>query len=289
MNGRIIKLTGGNYTVKTIDDQLVLCKPLGVFRHRNIQPKVGDFVVLDQETIIEVAPRRNNFYRPNIANVDQVLLIQSAKEPDFSYHLLDRFLVLICSEHVDPIIIITKIDLLNSAELTKLQANLSYYQRFFPVYYTSSFQQAGLEQIHSITKGKINVVAGQTGAGKSSLLNALNPVLDLATDEISKALGRGKHTTRTVELIPFGDGWIADTPGFSKLEFAFQDASTLKERYPDFSELAKQCRFLGCNHIHEPSCAVKTAVERGEILLERYQNYVTFYEEIKAIKPKYPR
>lgn len=289
MEGRIIKLTGGLYTVIDQQKKRWECKPLGIFRHRNIAPKVGDFVVIDGPSIVEVKTRHNDFIRPMIANVDKVLLIQSAKEPDFSFHLLDRFLLLIESEAVQPIIIVTKMDLLTAAETDDLKQKLNYYQEYYPVLYTSSSKLQGIEEIMPYISGKVAVVAGQTGAGKSSLLNAINPTLQLDTNEISKALGRGKHTTRTVELIPFGDGWIADTPGFSKLEFSFTDPNELKNFYPDFSPFQEGCRFLGCSHTHEPSCQVKQAVETQRILLSRYQNYILFYEEIKALKPKYPR
>lgn len=289
LEGRIIKLTGGLYTVMDQQNQIRECKPLGIFRHRNIAPKVGDFVVLEGPSIIEVKERHNDFTRPMIANVDKVLLIQSAKEPDFSFHLLDRFLLLIESEGVEPIIIITKMDLLTQEESHALKEQLQYYQSYYPVLYTSSSKLQGIREIIPYIQDKIAVVAGQTGAGKSSLLNAINPDLRLDTNTISKALGRGKHTTRTVELIPFEAGWIADTPGFSKLDFTFSDPTVLKQYYPDFVALQAECRFLGCSHTHEPSCRVKQAVRQGEILPSRYQNYLLFYEEIKAVKPKYPR
>lgn len=289
MEGRIIKLTGGLYTVMDEQNQTRECKPLGIFRHRNISPKVGDYVAVEGPSIVEVKPRHNDFTRPMIANVDKVLLIQSAKEPDFSFHLLDRFLLLIESEGVEPIIIITKMDLLTNEESNMLKEQVNYYQQYYPVLYTSSSKLQGIREIIPFIQGKIAVVAGQTGAGKSSLLNAINPELKLDTNTISKALGRGKHTTRTVELIPYEMGWIADTPGFSKLDFAFTDPTILKQYYPDFTALQEDCRFLGCSHTHEPSCRVKEAVENGEILPSRYQNYLLFYEEIKALKPKYPR
>ncbi|MDP2425852.1 MAG: ribosome small subunit-dependent GTPase A [bacterium] len=289
LEARIIKLTGGLYTVLDQHGRLVECRPLGIFRHHNIKPKVGDFVEVIDQTITKVFERKNDFLRPAIANVDQVLLIQSMKEPDFSFLLLDRFLALIQAEEVDPIIIVTKTDLATKEELIEIKQKLDYYHTYFPVVYSSSKNGYGLEEIRNYTKGKVNVVAGQTGAGKSSLLNAMDPRLNLDTNEISKALGRGKHTTRTVELIVFDGGWIADTPGFSKLEFEAFEPSMLTERYPEFESYRGLCRFDGCSHIHEPNCAVKEAVLNKRILQERYDNYVLLYQEIKGMKPKYPR
>lgn len=286
---RIVKLTGGLYTVALPNGTLQSCKPKGLFRHHDFRPKVGDWVVLEGDTITEVEPRRNDFVRPQIANVDQVLLIASLKEPDFSFLLLDRFLALIYKQDVDVVIIVTKADLVGREELVSFQAKMRHYETFCPVLYVSSKTKDGLGPLIPLIEGKVNVVAGQTGAGKSSLLNAIQPDLDLATDEISKALGRGKHTTRHVELIPFGPGWIADTPGFSKLEFEAWEAADLKDLYPDFAIYRGQCRFENCMHVKEPGCAVKNAVKDGRIPEERHQNYVRLFEEIAAQKPKYPR
>lgn len=286
---RIVKLTGGLYTVAHPNGTLVTCKPKGLFRHHDFHPKVGDWVVLEGDTITEVAPRKNDFVRPQIANVDQVLLIASLKEPDFSFLLLDRFLALIFRQDVKVVIIVTKTDLASREELDQFRAMLRHYETFCPILYVSNKTKAGLDPLIPLIEDKVNVVAGQTGAGKSSLLNAIQPGLDLETDVISKALGRGKHTTRHVELIPFGPGWIADTPGFSKLEFEGWEAADLKNLYPDFARYRGQCRFENCMHVKEPDCAVKNAVKDGRIPEERHQNYVRLFEEIAAQKPKYPR
>lgn len=286
---RIVKLTGGLYTVALQDGTLVTGKPKGLFRHHDIHPKVGDWVGLEGDTIAEVAPRKNDFVRPQIANVDQVLLIASFREPDFSFLLLDRFLALIFKQHVEVVIIVTKIDLATDEELALFRLEMRHYESFCPVVYVTSKDKESLTELLPLIEGKVNVVAGQTGAGKSSLLNAIQPALELATDEISKALGRGKHTTRHVELIPFGEGWIADTPGFSKLEFEGFEAAELKELYPDFATYRGQCRFENCVHVKEPGCAVKNAVKSGAIPQERHDNYVRLYDEIAAQKPKYPR
>jgi len=287
--GRIIKLVAGIYTVQDDDKNLYKIKPLGVFRYRNIFPKVGDIVDFNEDNILKVYERANELYRPMIANVDQVLLVNSAKQPNFSFLLLDKFLAMIEAFSIIPVIIVTKIDLMSEKELEKLKSDLSYYENYFKVVYYSSKTKEGIDDILKITENTVNVLAGQTGAGKSSLLNAINPELNLETNEISKALGRGKHTTRYVEIYEFGSGYIADTPGFSKLEFEDFQSDQLKYYYPDFFKLSEKCKFHECNHVHEPKCEIKRQVEAGQIPRFRYDNYVTIFNEIKAIKPKYRR
>ncbi len=287
--GRIIKLVGGIYTVQDETKKKYALKPLGVFRHRNISPKVGDIVDFDNDNITNVHERLNELYRPMIANVDQVLIITSAKHPNFSFLLLDKFLAMVEAFSITPVIIVSKIDLMTEKELIELKSQLSYYAKYFRVIYYSSKTGEGLDEILESTTDKVNVLAGQTGAGKSSLLNAINPELDLETDEISMALGRGKHTTRHVEIFEFGHGYIADTPGFSKLEFLDFKAGDLRFYYPDFFEKSTECKFYECTHTHEPGCEVKRQVGIGEIPKIRYENYLDIFKEIEAIKPKYRR
>lgn len=285
--GRIVKLIGGIYTVRDESSKTYELKPLGIFRYKKISPKVGDFVVFDETTILEVEDRFNDLVRPAICNVDQALLISSSKRPDFSSILLDKFLALVNYNHIEPVIVITKIDLLSTEERTSLEQYLTYYKKYFKVIFFSTKTKEGLSEILEVIKDNVNVLTGQTGAGKSSLLNTIDPSLDLATDEISLALGRGKHTTRHVELIPFGDGLVADTPGFSKLEFIDMDEAGLKDSFPDFFEMSGECKFHGCLHEKEPGCAVKTAVLNHIVPQERYENYLKLREEIKQIKKKY--
>lgn len=287
--GRIIKLVGGLYTVLDESKKKYILKPLGVFRYRNIRPIVGDLVEFNEDSITKVEDRHNELYRPLIANVDQVLLINSAKDPNFSFLLLDKFITLIEASHIKPVIIITKIDLINDAELSILKEKLTYYERFYKIIYFSSITEENLNLITDVTKNKINVLAGQTGAGKSTILNTINPGLKIKTNEISKALGRGKHTTRHVELIEFGDGFIADTPGFSNLEFKDMDVEDIKYYFTDFFELSNKCKFNQCTHLHEPGCEIKKQVQLGTILQERYEDYQHIYAEVDAIKPMYRR
>lgn len=262
-------------------------KPLGIFRHRGESPKVGDDVRFEGSSIVEMLPRRNEMVRPAVANVDFIFVVNSCKQPAFSFLLLDRFLALIEKAGIPPVIIVSKIDLMSEAELEELKRKLAYYQTFYPVLYTTSLSLSGVDEIKKMIPGKIVVLSGQTGAGKSSMLNSIDPRLHLETDEISLALGRGKHTTRHVELLNLCEGWIADTPGFSKLDFVGFEAKTFHRLYPDFVKYGGECRFNGCTHVNEPGCRIKALVKEGFILPERYENYLRLYEEIKSIKPIY--
>ena len=285
--GRIIKLIGGLYTVQDKEKNKYNVKPLGIFRYRNISPKVGDIVDFNTDNITNVYQRKNELYRPMIANVDQVLIINSAKKPNFSFLLLDKFLAMITAFNIQPVIIVSKIDLMSKEELIEFKNRLSYYNQYFPIIYYSSKTKEGINEILKLVSNKVNVLAGQTGAGKSSLLNSINPDLNLETNEISKALGRGKHTTRHVEIFEFGKGYIADTPGFSKLEFQDFEADQLRYYYPDFFEKSSKCKFNGCTHTHEPGCEIKRLVNENKIPRIRYDNYLQIYQEISNIKRVY--
>jgi ribosome biogenesis GTPase len=289
--GKIVKALSGFYYVLTADGHITQCRGRGVFRKNKITPLVGDSVAFqadnDQEGyILEVFSRKNELVRPPIANIDQAILVFSAVEPEFSTVLLDRFLVLIESKEVTPLICISKMDLLDTDE--KLVEFADYYKGIgYEVLLTSTKEPEQLKEILPYLKGKTSVIAGQSGVGKSSLLNILRPELELKTDNISSHLGRGKHTTRHVELMEINDGFVADTPGFSSLEFLEMEAEDVKECFPEFAERSHVCKFRGCTHIPEPKCAVKAAVEDGEIASYRYNHYVTFVEEIKDRKPRY--
>ncbi|QMS85580.1 ribosome small subunit-dependent GTPase A [Candidatus Xianfuyuplasma coldseepsis] len=285
--GRIIKLIGGLYTVRCELGINYEVKARGKFRHINESPKVGDIVTFDNDFIMTVEERENNLVRPPVANVDQALLINSTKEPNFSFHLLDRFLMLIENEDITPVIVVTKIDLLTQDELNQLKEQLAYYETYYKVVYLSSKTKENIEELKHLFEGKISVFAGQTGAGKSSLLNALNPHFDLETNEISKALGRGKHTTRHSELLDVFGGLVADTPGFSKLDFYDIELENVPVNFVDFFERSNQCKFRACTHINEPKCKVQEDVKNGNILPSRYENYKIIYDEIKNQKPKY--
>lgn len=300
--GLVIKLTGGNYTIENVlTKENLVCKASGKLRYvkvdRNssfkekdndskvmkISPKVGDFVLFDNNYIEEVCERKNSLKRPDVANIDQVVLVFASKDPEFSFNLLDNFILQIEKESIPIKIVITKIDLLNEKELDELKNKMLYYDKMgYTVYYTSKITRDGIDNASEIFDHKISVLAGQTGAGKSTLLNCLDENFALDTQEISKALGRGKHTTRHTELLKFQNGLIADTPGFSSLEFNDISLDDLRNGFLDFKELSKECKFNSCSHINEPNCNVKNNAEK--ILKTRYENYVKFYNEIKKIK-----
>lgn len=288
--GKIIKALSGFYYVLS-DDGIVQCRGRGVFRINNISPLVGDLVSFQAENekegyIMEVKERKNELVRPPIANIDQAILVFSASEPAFSPALLDRFLVIVEAANITPIICITKKDLVEDEE--EILQYIEDYRSFgYDVMMISSITKEGIEQLKPFINGKTSVFAGQSGVGKSSLLNVLNPELNLKTDEISSHLGRGKHTTRHVELIEIAGGLVADTPGFSSLEFTGIEEDELAYYFPEMSRISEECKFRGCIHINEPKCGVKSSVESGAIPLYRYEHYKQFMEEIKARKPRY--
>lgn len=258
-----------------------------------ISPKVGDYVDYEdhegQIIIKKIHPRKNDLTRPDVCNIDQAILVFSSISPDFSFRLLDRFLIILSQENLIPIIVISKIDLISEDRLLELKKDLSYYEKIgYQVYYVNSKQRIGIDVLEHVFEHKLSVLAGQTGVGKSTLLNALMPELKLKTQEISKALGRGKHTTRHTELYPFNKGYIVDTPGFSKIEFKIFHKEDLKNHYPDFEALSDLCKFRSkCMHHREPDCEVKRQVEAKSILQSRYDNYIAFIEEITSQKEMY--
>ncbi|WP_174613226.1 ribosome small subunit-dependent GTPase A [Virgibacillus ihumii] len=288
-SGRIIKAISGFYYVKS-GDEIIECKSRGVFRKKKITPLVGDFVEFDQDEayILEVKPRQNSLIRPPVANIDQAIIVSSAIMPDFNPLLLDRFLVLIESKEIKPIIFVTKEDLIPDAQRADIINHLETYKKTgYTVELLTAKESEDLTHMHQYFSGNVSVIAGQSGVGKSSFLNAINPELALKTDDISMSLGRGKHTTRHVELVEAGNGLVADTPGFSSLNFDGIAAADLDECFPELRSRKHECKFRGCLHHKEPKCEVKLAVERGELSSFRYEHYISFLNEIKERKPRY--
>lgn len=291
-DGRIIKALSGFYYVQT-EDGVYQCRGRGLFRNKKITPLVGDLVEFDKKNVMEgyiitIKPRFNELIRPPIANVDRAFILSSAVEPSFSSLLLDRFLVLIESKDIEPIIIISKIDVLPESEKVTIDNFAKAYEVIgYKIQLVSSKEPFETRGMEGYFNDGVSVIAGQSGVGKSSLLNALKPELQIKTDDISKSLGRGKHTTRHVELVQLFDGLVADTPGFSALEFNEIELENLGDLFPEIRERKGNCKFRGCMHNKEPKCAVKEAVENGGISQFRYDHYLTFYEEIKVRKPRY--
>lgn len=294
LEGQIRKAISGFYYVEH-DGELIQCKGRGVFRKRGIHPLVGDFVTVvpdgdNDATITVVHERKNELVRPPISNVDQALLVFSIVEPAFSSHLLDRFLTVIESLRIQPIICLTKKDLASEKELSAVGEIVQVYEKIgYPVIQTSIDDPQLLEILKPMLKEKTTVLAGQSGVGKSTLLNTLLPSLELKTGEISNSLGRGKHTTRHVELLEVAGGLVADTPGFSSLEFDHIEKEELTRYFTEMDEASASCKFRGCLHVKEPQCAVKEQVETGEIAAHRYEHYLQFLQEIIERKPRYGR
>ena len=285
--GTVTKLVGGKFSVRTRSGETFILVPRGKLRHKGIAPKVGDRVTFEGTTLVDVKKRKNDLERPPIANVDQAVIVNSTKGPDFSPYLLDRFLVIVEMSGVEARIVLNKSDLASAAELKALKETLQYYEQYYPVYIVSKFDPESLKTLKRSFDDSTSVLAGQSGAGKSSLLNAMDDALTLKTGEVSKALGRGRHTTRHVELMPLSEGLVADTPGFSKLSLDEIDAEDLRDAFPEFVDRHSECKFRQCQHINEPGCAIKRAVEKGEILKSRYESYVRIHEELTNKKPRY--
>ncbi len=289
MEGRIVKALSGFYYIES-ERKVYQTRARGNFRKRKITPLVGDRVVFESTNLtdgylLEVLPRKNQLVRPAVANVDQGVVVSSLIEPNFSYNLLDRFLVTLEYEAIYPIIYLTKSDLL---EETKMVSEIkSVYETIgYPVIVGTNTGHS-LREIEAYFDQKITVFMGQSGAGKSTLLNRIVPDLALETGEISEALGRGRHTTRHVELLAIAGGLVADTPGFSSIDFLEIEARELPKQFPEFVKVANECRFRECMHVNEPDCAVKEAVEKKGIARTRYENYLQFLTEIENRKPIY--
>lgn len=289
--GFIIKAVAGNYSVFS-ENKTYVCKARGIFRKNNIIPVVGDNVIFDvlnekEGLIVEIEERKNFLFRPTIANIDQALIITSLVEPEFSRGLLDRFLTVIEDANITPVICLSKLDKTDKEkeinEIIKDYEGMGY-----RVIVYSAKDKRGLGEIEKVIANHRNVLTGQSGAGKSTLLNALFPQLDLKEGDYSKALGRGKHTTRDTTLYFHLGGWIADTPGFSSLELKM-DAVRLAAIFPGFNEHFDKCKFRGCLHLNEKDCYIKQLVKDGKINSESYNNYVSFQTELKEGKKVYTK
>ncbi len=283
MDGLLIKGIGGFYYVET-ENGCYECKARGIFRKNEITPTVGDRVeisVVSEEqkkgSLTRIYPRKNLLIRPSIANVDHFIIVAPAKSPDFDTFFVDKLLVFCELYQIEPLLLINKSDLQRGEEYGELYRRIGY-----PVIYTSTLNKDGICEVKESISGGINVFAGFSGAGKSSLLNELIENADLKTGEISK-ITRGRHTTRHSELFRIAPNtYVADTPGFSSLEIDFA-ISDLDELFPEFRDVC--CQFKGCSHTKEKGCGILEALHQGAIAPSRYQSYLQIYEKIKDIKP----
>lgn len=286
LKGLVQKSISGEYSVIS-NNELYVCKPRGVFRHQEANVKVGDYVEFNPNTkiITKVYPRKNDLIRPVIANVDKAFLVISIKEPELNLNLLDKMISILEYNNIQIIIIFTKNDLLTEKETEDFSVINNYYKKIGYTTYVSSKENFD-ESILSELKGSVCVLTGQSGVGKSSLLNNMDKALNLKTNAISKALGRGKHTTRHIELYPVGGGYLADSPGFGNVNFDEMDELTFSQTFIEFFKNSDECKFNHCTHVNEPKCNIKEKVLKGEILKSRYDNYLLFINELKETKKR---
>ncbi len=290
MRGKIVKGIAGFYYVHVEDCGIYECKAKGLFRNQGRKPLVGDDVTIDilseQEhtgRIAELLPRKNELLRPAVANADQVLIIFAAASPEPNLNLLDRFLVSMEHQRVPVMICINKIDLNRAQAECLLQVYAD--KAGYPVLFTSIVEQTGIEAVRGRLRGHTTVLAGPSGVGKSSMLNTLVPTANMDTGEVSRKIGRGRHTTRHSEIFYVEkDTYLLDTPGFSSLLLDGIEAEELRFAFPEFREYEGNCRYHGCAHLNEPDCRVKEAVQKNTIAACRYENYKVFYEELKNKK-----
>ena len=270
MKGQIIKVISNDYSVK-YDDKVVVCKARGVFRNKNITPLAGDYCLFDEENklITDILDRKNELKRPPVSNIDYAIVVMSTVEPEFSTNLVDKMINIIEFSNIKPIICISKSDLYID---DKIKEYISYYKNIgYNVFYNTE-----TDKILECIKGKTVILTGQSGAGKSSLLNRLDSNLNLKTDEISMALGRGKHTTRAIEFYEVEGSLIADTPGFSSLNFDQLTKEDIRDNFIEFNKYRDNCLYSDCMHIKEDNCSIKEMVNNGTIINSRYDNYLKF-------------
>lgn len=292
--GQIRQSLSGYYDIFS-EGKTYRTRARGNFRKKGQTPLVGDYVEFkaDNENegyVLKILERKNQLVRPPVANVDCAIVVTACVEPDFSSNLLDRQLVMLSENEIVPILYFSKADLMDETTKERMLPVFDYYSKYYRTV-VSEKDMADEELVSALLEeaGNVLVVMGQTGAGKSTLLNRLDPKLKLETGEISKALSRGRHTTRKVSLMDVKGHLIADTPGFSSFELREIEKERLSSLFEDFNEYSSQCRFRGCLHLNEPDCAVKAAVLEGKILESRYENYKLFQKMIQEQKPRYKR
>ncbi len=285
MQGKIVKGIAGFYYVHVVGFGIYECRARGIFRKENKKPLVGDNVeieILDDRdmegNLVKILPRKNELIRPAVANVDQALVVFAAAKPDPHFNLLDRFLVMMEAKGIRTVLCFNKEDIAGESRITELKE--IYENCGCRVIFTSALKKQNIEEVKDVLQGSTTVVAGPSGVGKSSLINLLQSGVKMETGEISRKIERGRHTTRHSELITLNeDSYIMDTPGFSSLYVNDFEKEELKYYFPEFTPYNDQCRFHGCDHVHEPGCAVKEAVDQGKIHEIRYRDYLEMYQE----------
>lgn len=290
MQGKIIKGIAGFYYIHAENGQVYECKAKGAFRKQKIKPLVGDMVriaVLDEAehlgNVEEILPRKNELIRPAVANIDMALVIFAAAKPEPNFNLLDRFLCMMEFQNVPVTICFNKTDLVDEEKIEEYRK--IYEPAGYRLMSTCTRTGEGVDAVKALLHGKTTTVAGPSGVGKSSLINALQSDVQMQTGVISDKIDRGKHTTRHSEIIPvMEDSYIMDTPGFSSMDVPGFEKEDLWTCFPEFREYEPYCKFQGCSHINEPDCGVKEALAEGKISSVRYENYKLLYEELKNMK-----
>lgn len=284
MTGKIIKGIAGFYYVYAEDGITYECKAKGSFRKDNIKPLIGDNVDIDilndkEGNVVEVKKRKNKLIRPEVSNIDQALIVAAFTSPEPNFVMLDKLILQFLKEELPIVLVFNKKDLVLSDETEKVVD--IYRNSGIDVLVTSAFQKEGIDEIMSRLQGKVTTIAGPSGVGKSSIINILQPDIQMETGVISDKLKRGKHTTRHSQIIPISeDTFIIDTPGFTSMDVFGISCDNLADYYEEFLK-EDGCYFVPCSHTHEPDCSVKLAVSEGRINKQRYDNYVHIFEEIK--------
>lgn len=285
-NCLIIKSTAGFYYVRCPDNKVIECRARGVFRKAKLSPLVGDRVTIETDynsgTVTEIYERKNALNRPPVANLDKLIIISSVAEPSPNPYIIDTMTAIAVDKDIQPIVVFSKSDIASADDYVDI-----YNKAGIESFSVSAKTGEGAERFRSIFKDSVCAFTGNTGVGKSSILNCIEPTLELATSQISNKLGRGRHTTRTVELYELCGGYIADTPGFSSLDFENNEI-ILKENlqfcFPEFQQYIGKCKFVSCAHIGEKGCAVCEAVKNGIIPESRHESYKMMYDDVKDYK-----
>ena len=284
-HGRIIKGIGGYYSVLLDSGETVVCKARGRFRNEHLVPMVGDLVEISSPetgfaSLDDILPRKNALLRPQVSNIDLLIIVLSASVPKPDWLLADKLLIQAHTLHIEPLLVLNKIDMAKDEITSQFIGDYAAYDTLL----VSSHSMEGMESLRAALASRISCFAGQSAVGKSSLLNSLFPELALETGELAKKTDRGKHTTRQAELWPYLGGAVLDTPGFSLFELSELTQDALNNCWPEFQGVYECCRFTGCRHSAEPDCAVKALIAEGKLTQTRYDRYLEIQAEVEKLK-----